>query len=96
MQNQNSFEAIIRQVIREELNDALNRTALIQPAPTQPDQIFINEVEEITGYARQTVYVKVSRDEIPVLAYGRPLIFSKTHINKWLEAGRPKNWRDYV
>ena len=55
--------------------------------------IFNEEVMELTGYTRSTIYSKVSRQEIPTFVRGRPLVFKKSQILKWLEAGRPTDWR---
>ncbi len=96
MQSHNSFESIIRQVIREELESAFKKLPITAQPLAEPDKIFIEELEKITGYAKQTIYVKVSKDEIPVLSSGRPLIFSRKQIFNWIECGRPKNWREYV
>lgn len=62
------------------------------PAPEakEPkDVIFINEVVVLTGYKESTIYSKVSRREMPVLSYGRPLTFSKAEILNWMKSGKP-------
>jgi predicted DNA-binding transcriptional regulator AlpA len=72
---------------------AINNSYLIKPLATeekdQRDNIFINEVIVLTGYKESTVYSKVSRKEIPVISYGRPLTFSKEDILKWMKSGKP-------
>jgi len=51
--------------------------------------IKIAEVSTMTGLTIKTIYTKVSRAEMPVLTRGRPLIFSRKVIQKWLDDGKP-------
>jgi predicted DNA-binding transcriptional regulator AlpA len=72
---------------------AVDCSYLIQP-PARVEQeprdvIFIDEVIVLTGYKESTIYSKVSRREIPVLSYGRPLTFSKAEILNWMKTGKP-------
>ena len=53
------------------------------------DIIFINEVKELTGYKKSTIYSKVCRFEIPVISKRRPLTFSRKDIINWLKEGKP-------
>lgn len=72
---------------------AVDISYLIQPpAPIEKeprDVIFIDEVKVVTGYKESTIYSKVSRREIPVISYGRPLTFSKSEILTWMKSGKP-------
>ena len=72
---------------------AVDCSYLIQPpAPAEKeprDVIFIDEVVVLTGYKESTIYSKVSRREMPVLSYGRPLTFSKAEILDWMKSGKP-------
>lgn len=72
---------------------AVDCSYLIQPpAPEEKeprDIIFIDEVMVLTGYKDSTIYSKVSRKEIPVVSYGRPLTFSKAEILTWMKSGKP-------
>jgi len=49
----------------------------------------IDQVVKITRLARATLYSKVSKKHIPCLSRGKPLLFSRDHIEMWLKAGRP-------
>lgn len=53
------------------------------------DIIFVDEVMQLTGYKKATLYSKVSRYEIPVLSRGKPLTFSRKAILQWLQDGKP-------
>jgi predicted DNA-binding transcriptional regulator AlpA len=53
------------------------------------DIIFIDEVKELTGYKKTTIYSKVCRYEIPVISKRRPLTFSRQAIIDWLKEGKP-------
>lgn len=72
---------------------AVDISYLIQPpAPIEKeprDVIFIDEVKVLTGYKESTIYSKVSRREIPVISYGRPLTFSKAEVLNWMKSGKP-------
>ena len=72
---------------------AIDISYLIQPpAPIEKeprDVIFIDEVKVLTGYKESTIYSKVSRREMPVISYGRPLTFSKEETLNWMKAGKP-------
>jgi excisionase family DNA binding protein len=53
------------------------------------DIISAKEAAEITGLKVNSIYSKVSRQEIPVVSRGKPLRFSRAAIEKWLNDGRP-------
>lgn len=43
-----------------------------------------DEVAAFLGYAVQTIYNKVSRDEIPYIKLGRALRFRRSEIERWI------------
>jgi predicted DNA-binding transcriptional regulator AlpA len=53
------------------------------------DIIFIDEVVELTGYKKSTIYSKVCRYEMPVISKRTPLTFSRKEIIIWLKEGKP-------
>lgn len=57
--------------------------------PVEQDIIFTEEVCQLTGYTKPTLYSKVSRYEIPILSRGKPLTFSKKDILQWIKDGKP-------
>jgi predicted DNA-binding transcriptional regulator AlpA len=72
---------------------AIDNSYLIQPSNPEVkeprDVIFIDEVILLTGYKQSTIHSKVSRKEMPVISYGRPLTFSKEEILNWMKSGKP-------
>ena len=54
------------------------------------DIIFADEVRNLTGYTRPTLYSKVCRGEIPVLSRRKPLTFSRSQIVHWIKSGKPR------
>ena len=56
---------------------------------TNTDIIFVEEVQQLTGYKRSTIYSKVCRFEMPVISKRRPLTFSRKAILNWLKDGKP-------
>lgn len=53
------------------------------------DIIFVEEVQQLTGYKKSTIYSKVCRFEMPVISKRRPLTFSRKDIMNWLKDGKP-------
>jgi excisionase family DNA binding protein len=67
----------------------------------QPDTITPDEAAKITGLKLKSIYSKVCRLEMPALTRGRPLMFSRAELEKWMKSGRPsvpetmaKEWRE--
>ncbi len=57
---------------------------------TNIDICDINEACKVTKLAKATIYSKTSLGQIPCLSKGKPLLFSKKHLEMWIAAGRPK------
>lgn len=53
------------------------------------DIIFVDDVQQLTGYKKSTIYSKVCRFEMPVTSKRRPLTFSRKDIINWLKEGKP-------
>lgn len=66
----------------ELINKKTNKTS-------NSDLIFIEDLKKITNYKESTIYSKVSKNQIPVISRGRPLIFSRKEILNWLQLGKP-------
>ena len=69
--------------------------------PEQQDTIGVEEAAKVTGLKLKSIYSKVSRLELPALTRGRPLMFSRLELEKWMKAGRPsvtetmaKEWKE--
>ena len=53
------------------------------------DTINVHEPAELAGFKIASIYSKVSRNEIPTLGRGRPLVFSRKALENWLKDGKP-------
>ena len=67
----------------------------------KPDTIGLEEAAKVTGLKTKSIYSKVSRLEMPALTRGRPLMFSRAELEKWMKSGRPslpetmeKEWKE--
>ncbi len=62
-----------------------------QPATEQSEQLLtVQETAEFLHLSVQTVYGKVSRNEIPVMKRNKRLYFSKAELVDYLKGGRKK------
>ncbi len=50
--------------------------------------IGIKDVSELTGLKEKTIRWKVSKNHVPCFQRGKPLLFSKSEILKWINNGR--------
>lgn len=57
--------------------------------PPQEDTISLEEAEKVTGFKKKSIYTKVSRLEMPCIARGRPLMFSRAELQLWMKLGKP-------
>ena len=60
-----------------------------KPVAALNDIIYVDQVIELTGLKKSTIYSKVCRFQIPVLSRLRPLTFSRKDITNWINTGRP-------
>lgn len=51
----------------------------------------VDEVADLLGLGRNTIYDAASRGEIPHRRVGRRLIFSRTAVMQWLQGKAPAN-----
>ncbi len=87
----NPFETLIRQ--NEEI---LSRLRKLEGVKTNSEQLSlpryfnIEEVMEITGWSRATIYGKTHRRELPIIKAGKRLLFPAEQFIKHMESlGRP-------
>lgn len=104
METKNTLEKFLFQLTTEEF-DSLFRGMLNDIVPglvkdgikehlkginvDQPDTITPDEAAKITGLKLKSIYSKVCRLEMPALTRGRPLMFSRAELEKWMKCGRP-------
>ena len=86
------FEEVIEGCVRRVLEDMnKQRTGTTEKRVDEPgDIIGIDSACQLLGYSKATIYSKVSLNQIPFLARGKPLLFSKKSLESWIKAGRPK------
>jgi len=53
--------------------------------------LTVDQVADLLGLGRNTVYDAVNRGEIPHRRIGRRLIFSRTAVLEWLAGKQPAN-----
>ena len=64
---------------------------LAQQQPEDKSDILdVEGAAKMLGYSVATLYSKVSKEQVPTLSRGRPLLFSKTDLLAWLKDGKPK------
>ncbi len=71
--------------------DALERRLTNNPSKPEkelPELLETNEAAAFLKIAKQTLYSKVMRREIPHLKQGKKLLFERTALQTYLEAGR--------
>lgn len=67
----------------------VNNDGILGKSNSNSDIIFVEEVQQLTGYKKSTIYSKVCRFEMPVISKRRPLTFSRKDIMNWLKDGKP-------
>ena len=85
------FKELTKSLIAEEVEKL---RAEIQDTNTtssnENDICRIDEVCQITGLKKSTIYSKLSKRQMPSLTRRKPLLFSKKQLQLWITAGRPK------
>ena len=87
---ENPFDIIVQRLDSiEKLLNELSKNANNSKPPKDTDEIMT--VEQLSDYltiARQTIYEKCSKKEIPYFKAGKRLYFKKSVINDWINSGR--------
>lgn len=83
------YKELHREMFRQHCEESLKNSKPTLLEKEEKDIIFMEEVCELTGYSKPTMYSKISRYEIPVLSRGKPLTFSKKGIIEWIHQGKP-------
>lgn len=87
----------IRALVLQELEE-FHRNNKKQEVPTVKNRIGgINLAVEVTGLAKQTIYNKVNKGQIPHYKPngGRP-IFSEAELEEWMKSGKVKSFQERV
>jgi excisionase family DNA binding protein len=64
--------------------------------PDAPEYMSINEVSIFICRSKSTIYGMVNRNEIPNSKKGRRLVFERSLIQSWIEAGRRKTITEQI
>ena len=87
---ENPFEIIEQRL--NNIENQLSELLKMAKAPTLKEATEeIMTVEQLSDYltiARQTIYEKCSKKEIPYFKAGKRLYFKKSVINDWINSGR--------
>ncbi len=86
------FKTICKEIFQESISKTLKEIEEDKIVPYErkkTDTINVHEAAELTGFRVKSIYSKVCRNEIPTLGRGRPLVFSRKAIEKWLKDGKP-------
>jgi excisionase family DNA binding protein len=88
MYKEYSFNDMPEVLSRIELKlNRMERQIAAQKEPSKKKFLSIKDLSELTGWALQTIYGKVSRREIPFIKKGRNLYFEEQRINAWIMEG---------
>ena len=86
------FKTLCKGILKETIYKVLKEIEDDKITPYEKkmtDSINVHEAAELTGFKVKSIYSKVSRLEIPTLGRGRPLVFSRKTLEKWLKDGKP-------
>ena len=86
------FKSLLKGIIEETFSKVLKEIEddkIIPYEKKKTDTINAQEAAELTGFKVKSIYSKVSRNEIPTLSRGRPLVFSRKALENWLKEGKP-------
>jgi len=85
------FSELLRRIVGQEVELQFQNMEGDKGAnANQLDICGIETACEITHLSKATIYSKVSLGQIVFISRKKPLLFSKEHLRKWLEADRPK------
>lgn len=85
------FNAMIQKLVAEEITRQLETytaaQALVEGKAserTESEYLSVNELSELTGLKKATIYAKRSRRELPAYRFGRELRFKREEIETWM------------
>ena len=87
------LEPIIRVIVEKEITRQLapqleQAHAKAESVRKDSEYLSIEDLSELTGLKRATIYAKRSRREIPAYKFGRELRFKRSEINDWMQVKR--------
>ena len=85
------FNAMIQKIVADEITKQLETfTAAQAPVEkknsgrTESEYLSVDELSELTGLKKATIYAKRSRRELPAYKFGRELRFKREEIKTWM------------
>jgi excisionase family DNA binding protein len=92
------LKATLRQEILDELRTEFREYMTSEQSKSivqkEEDIIKVEEASKILKLATSTIYSKVSKNELPVLKRGKPLLFSKIALNEYLNSDHRKTFSE--
>ena len=85
------IKAIVSEEINKQLGPYIACQATIEDQKTDKDEkdfLSIDELSELTGLKKATIYAKRSMREIPAYKFGRELRFKRSEVEDWINAKR--------
>ncbi len=93
--NENLFESMLT-AFSEQLEDRLferiidrierHKETTERKKSDNETYLTINELAELTGLKRATIYAKRSRRELPAYKFGRELRFKRSEVDAWISS----------
>jgi len=77
----------LRPVIAQEIRASVSEAMKVYNKTEPEDIIKLDEAVKFLGLTRNTIYAKVSKDEIPHIKRGGRLYFSRKKLREYLEFG---------
>lgn len=83
-------------VLAEQITENIKNELQIQPQKVTQEDEFLNidELSNLIGLTKPTIYGHVHRNTIPFIKKGKMLRFSKIDILNWLQDGKSKSKAD--
>lgn len=83
-----TFEQLPNKVeqLESKLDNALELLSKLIPQQTKK-RLSIKEASVLTGYAVNTIYGKIHRDEIPYKKIGGKVFFDSEELERWIDNG---------
>ena len=85
------FTELMNSILKEAMPDMIKEQMPKEEKKETPlnDTLTLQEAASLTGFKPKSIYSKVCRLEMPALTRGRPLVFSRQELTKWMQKGRP-------
>lgn len=85
----------LKQIINNAVKEAVQRY-MTQPENNHPEFLNIDQVAEIIGRKKSTIYGLVHRRQIPYIKNGKNLLFSYKEIIQWVNSGRQDTMNEII